>query len=116
MYVLDNARIHHYNGVIALISELNFSILSLPSYSTFLNIIENCFSKCKNTIGKMMINTRMNFLVILMSFHCITSDVLAEFFKKMLRYLPRCRNNEIIYFNKVIFYIFIILYITFLLI
>jgi transposase len=44
--VCDNVRIHHY-------SELNFEcfvLLYLPPYTHFLNPIENCFSKWKNSV------------------------------------------------------------------
>ncbi len=45
VFIMDNARIHHYSGVVELISELNLNVMYLPPYSPFLNPIENAFSK-----------------------------------------------------------------------
>ncbi|KAF7696428.1 hypothetical protein CDIK_1893, partial [Cucumispora dikerogammari] len=50
VYVLDNARIHHYRGLVEVLNSEGIVLKYLPPYSPMLNIIENCFSKWKNFV------------------------------------------------------------------
>ena len=50
IFVMDNARIHHYNGLRELQISNRREFLYLPAYSPFLNPIENVFSKWKNFV------------------------------------------------------------------
>ena len=52
IFFMDNTRIHYYSGVKEIIESQNLSILYLPTYSPFLNPIENCFSKWKNSVKR----------------------------------------------------------------
>ena len=45
IFILDNARIHHYNGLNKMIKNLNLNFFFLLTYSAFLNQIKNIFSK-----------------------------------------------------------------------
>ena len=44
IYILDNARIHHYRGLQKTINQFSLNICYLPQYFPFLNPIENIFS------------------------------------------------------------------------
>ncbi|KAF7692219.1 hypothetical protein CDIK_2440 [Cucumispora dikerogammari] len=50
IFILDNARIHYYTHLITSLDEMRIKLLFLPSYSPFLNPIENCFFKWKNFV------------------------------------------------------------------
>ena len=62
VFILDNARIHHYSRVAELKNELGIELLYLPPYSPFLNPIENCFSKWKNTVLRGQLGMKVNCL------------------------------------------------------
>ncbi|KRH95030.1 hypothetical protein M153_500003141 [Pseudoloma neurophilia] len=70
-------------------------ILFLPPYSPFLNIIENCFSKWKNQVKRSNSNTVQELLTAINTeLNCITQSDLQGYYRKMISYLPRCRNGE----------------------
>jgi transposase len=99
IFILDNARIHHYSGIADLVNLLNLNILYLPPYSPMCNIIENCFSKWKNFVVRSNPeNEGQLFRYINEGFNQISSDDCEGFFRKMLRSLEKCRNREI--FNE----------------
>jgi transposase len=50
--VLDNAKIHHGDDVLALTDRFNIRIEYLPPYSPDLNPIEEAFSKIKHFIRR----------------------------------------------------------------
>jgi transposase len=50
--VLDNARIHHNNEILALADRFGVQIEYLPPYSRNLNPIEEAFSKIKHFIRR----------------------------------------------------------------
>ncbi|KAF7694654.1 hypothetical protein CDIK_2066 [Cucumispora dikerogammari] len=50
IFILDNARIHHYTHIIISLDEMRIKSLFFLPYSPFLNLIENCFSKWKNFV------------------------------------------------------------------
>ncbi|KAF7702803.1 hypothetical protein CDIK_0346 [Cucumispora dikerogammari] len=45
VYVFDNARIHHYRGLVEVLNSEGIVLKYLSPYSPMLNIIKNCFSK-----------------------------------------------------------------------
>ena len=97
MLVLDNARIHHYSRVANLKNELGIELLYLPPYSPFLNPIENGFSKWKNSVLRGAARNESEFFELISSgFSCITSEDCDGWYRKMLGYVIRCSNNEVI--------------------
>ena len=50
MVVLDNAPIHHVDGVVDLIESTGALVIFLPPYSPDLNAIEEAFSKLKMSL------------------------------------------------------------------
>ena len=51
--ILDNASIHHVDGVVEMIGEVGALVYFLPPYSPDFAPIEECFSKVKNTMRAM---------------------------------------------------------------
>ena len=43
VFIMDNARIHHYCGLHEIIQRMGLRMVYLPPYSPFMNPIENCF-------------------------------------------------------------------------
>jgi len=95
IFIMDNAKIHHYRGLSETINRLQIQIEYLPPYSPFLNPIEKVFSVWKNKVNrgqardephlKIMINT---------TFTEITPDQCGAFFRNMLGYLRKCEMRE----------------------
>jgi transposase len=81
---LDNARIHHARSI-----DFNgFNQLFFPPYSPFLNPIENCFSKWKNSVRRSTSNNRNElFGNIENGFNSISSNDCIGYWNNMLRYL-----------------------------
>ncbi|ORD97256.1 hypothetical protein HERIO_871 [Hepatospora eriocheir] len=48
VFIMDNTRIHHYRGLMEDNELSQYTLKYLPSYSPFLNPIENVFSVWKN--------------------------------------------------------------------
>ena len=48
--VMDNASIHHVDGIVDMIQEVGAMVMFLPPYSPDFNPIEELFSKLKKTI------------------------------------------------------------------
>lgn len=98
VFILDNARIHHYKGLAEKIEELNIKLIYLPPYSPFLNPIENIFSVWKNTVNRGEPKNEIELRrLIFDGFNNITSSHCESFFTKMVSYLNRCNSREIIY-------------------
>jgi transposase len=58
LLVMDNVRFHHSAAVQDLVAASSHRISYLPPYSPFLNPIENCFSKWKNSVRRSKFKTR----------------------------------------------------------
>ena len=95
IFILDDARIHHYSGFKEFVLERDVKIKYLPPYSPFLNPIENVFSKWKNFVirGNASNESELN-LLIDGGFNSINSSDTTGYFRKMLRYISRCINRE----------------------
>ncbi|KAG0423398.1 Histone-lysine N-methyltransferase SETMAR, partial [Dictyocoela muelleri] len=88
IYIMDNARIHHYSGVKEKIEQLELRVLYLPPYSPFLNIIENVFSKWKNYVKRSAPKTEEElFSFINQGYSMITESDCNGFFRKMPGYM-----------------------------
>lgn len=96
-FILDNARIHHYNGLNNILSDLNIQLVFLAPYSPFLNPIENIFSIWKNlVIRKEAQNERELIEYINSCFEEITQEHCDGCYRKMLSYVQKSERNEII--------------------
>ena len=97
VFVMDNARIHHYHGLNGLKSVENRGWIYLPPYSPFLNPIENVFSKWKNFVLRSRAENESQLKDFIVSgFREITSDDCESFYRKMLNYLIRAERKEFI--------------------
>ncbi|KAF7670475.1 hypothetical protein CDIK_4599, partial [Cucumispora dikerogammari] len=95
IFIMNNARIHHYRGMRedAEISALRINYLS--PYSPFLNPIENVFSVWKNNVvrGNARSETRPR-APIFEKIGLITTDQCGAFYRKMLGYLNRAEAGK----------------------
>ncbi|ORD99133.1 hypothetical protein A0H76_1339 [Hepatospora eriocheir] len=97
VFILDNDRIHHYSGLSSMIESLNLNLQYLPAYSPFLNPIENCLLIWKNYVIRMeALNETQLKNFIDFSFNEVTLDNCDCFYRKMLRYINRSANSEVI--------------------
>ena len=60
IFILDNARIHHYRGLQETIEELNLKIIYLRPYSPFLNPRENFFLHGKTWYCEVALGLKLN--------------------------------------------------------
>jgi len=62
-FVMDNAKIHHSPGLAEWIESTHKHKLKfLPSFSPFLNPVEECFSKLKNYVKKHPLDDQENLI------------------------------------------------------
>lgn len=95
IFVMDNARIHHYKGLLQTIESENLEVLYLPPYSPFLNPIENAFSKWKNYVIRAGSRNESELKIqIETGFLTISQTDCDGYYRKMLRYVSRCLDNE----------------------
>ena len=95
VYVLDNARIHHYRGLVEVLNSEEIVLKYLPPYSPMLNIIENCFSKWKNFVVRSRVTSEDALRqVIISGMETITPADCDGFFRKMLRAVEKSRRRE----------------------
>lgn len=91
--IMDNARIHHYKNL----DFEGFRILYLPPYCPFLNPIENCFSKWKNSVIRISCTTEVQLKNRIESaFNEITTSDCNGYYQNMFKYLNMSSNREII--------------------
>lgn len=97
VFIMDNARIHHYRGLQEVISLEGLRIEYLPPYSPFLNPIENIFSVWKNLVIRRCCKNESELkLAISDCFAEIKNSHCDSFYRKMLGYLERSSKGEII--------------------
>ena len=95
IFIMDNARIHHYRGLNNDESISSFRIVYLPPYSQFLNPIENVFSVWKNSVIREAVVTEEQLRrTISRKFEGISAISCSSFYRKMLGYLNRCIGRE----------------------
>ncbi|KAG0438389.1 hypothetical protein DMUE_3120 [Dictyocoela muelleri] len=95
VFIMYNAKIHHYSEISSIISQLNSRILYLPPYSPFLNPIENVFSKWKNSVNRgepSNENQLKSFLTTCYDF--VTAEDCEGFYRKMLSYIPKAERED----------------------
>ena len=97
VFIMDNARIHHYRGLDA-DPEVNQMVKNfLPPYSPFLNPIENVFSVWKNLVIRGNAENKQQLRSLISSkLEEITHDHCEAFYRKMKGYVIRSGNGEII--------------------
>ena len=95
VFILDNARIHHYSGLRDVLVSEGIVLKYLPPYSPMLNIIENCFSKWKNHVLRSNATSEAMLRgLITAGMEIITADDCDGFFRKMLRAIEISRRRE----------------------
>ena len=95
VFILDNARIHHYKGLNETISELNLKLSYLPPYSPFLNRIEKIFSVWKNLVIRACARNEQKLKeIISLKFAVIGREHCDSFYRKMLRYIVKAERRE----------------------
>ncbi|TBU20507.1 DDE-like endonuclease [Hamiltosporidium tvaerminnensis] len=82
IFVMDNAKIHHYRGLNDDEEIVSYRIKYLPPYSHFLNPIENVFSPQLR-------------ILIYEKFNEITGEHCSSFYRKMLGYLQKAETIEL---------------------
>ncbi|KAF7686049.1 hypothetical protein CDIK_3202 [Cucumispora dikerogammari] len=88
IFILDNARIHHYTHLISSLDEMRIKLLLLPPYSPFLKPIENCFSKWKYFVIRSQAKNKAELkMYILEGFDCISQSDCDGYYRKMLEML-----------------------------
>ena len=72
-------------------------LLYLPPYSSFLNPIENMFSKCKNTFRKERVENEEKLIEIINNIErIVAAEDCAAYYRHMLSYLPTCIARKVI--------------------
>ncbi|KAF7692233.1 hypothetical protein CDIK_2425 [Cucumispora dikerogammari] len=85
VFILDNARIHHYSDLRDVLVSENIILKYLPPNFSMLNIIEKCFSKWKNYVLRANATSEaMLRELITAGMNIITADDCDSFFRKML--------------------------------
>ncbi|KAF7685601.1 hypothetical protein CDIK_3650 [Cucumispora dikerogammari] len=90
IFILDNARIHHYTHLISSLDEMRIKLLFLSPYSPFLNTIETGFFKWKNFVIRSQAKNETELkMYILEGFDCISQSDCDGYYRKMLGYVNR---------------------------
>ncbi|TBU10378.1 reverse transcriptase [Hamiltosporidium tvaerminnensis] len=98
IFVMDNARIHHYRGLNDDEEIASYRIKYLPPYSSFLNPIENVFSVRKNKVIRSGVRTEPQLrILICRKFNEITGEHCSSFYRKMLGYLQKAEVGQMIH-------------------
>ncbi|TBU03944.1 putative DDE-like endonuclease, partial [Hamiltosporidium magnivora] len=97
IFVMDNARIHHYRGLNDDEEIASYRIKYLPPYSPFLNPIENVFSVWKNKVIRGGARTEPQLRILIYEkFNEITGEHCSSFYRKMLGYLQKAEVGQMI--------------------
>lgn len=97
LFIMDNVRFHKTSEVLKTLSNRKISFEFLPPYSPFLNTIENMFSKWKDIVKRSSPQNESELMeIIAKSSSLLTSTDCEGYYRNMLRYIPRCINNELI--------------------
>ena len=101
VFILDNARIHHFSGVKELLANNDLKLLYLPPYSPFLNPIESSFSKWKNYVTRGNARNEEELMSLIANgFDSINLADCNGFYRKMLRYVNNHFLEKILKINK----------------
>ncbi|CAG8702315.1 4957_t:CDS:1 [Cetraspora pellucida] len=95
--VMNNIHFHKSDIVKEIVEDTTHQILYLLSYSPFLNLIENCFSKIKNSIAKNHLRDRKIILSRMNdAFNIVTNEDCEGWIRYTSSYFQYCLNSEII--------------------
>lgn len=92
--VMDNAAFHKTDLVRNFFKENSLAYLYLPPYSPMLNPIEECFSKVKNLIKKLLYDGRDLLVAVEEAFNAITSANCCAWFGHTKQFFPQCINEQ----------------------
>ncbi|KAF7685161.1 hypothetical protein CDIK_4090 [Cucumispora dikerogammari] len=97
IFIMDNARIHHYRGLRKDEEAASYRINYFPPYSPFLSPLENVFSVLKNSVVRCGVRTEAQLRTrVSEKFSEITSNNCEGIYRKMLAYLNRAAIGEVI--------------------
>ncbi|KAI5151466.1 hypothetical protein ENBRE01_2158 [Enteropsectra breve] len=97
VFVMDNVSFHKVRAIRMYAQDHEFDFLFLPSYSPFLNPIENMFSKWKQAVRVCNSQNEEELMHIIENVaHYFTTEDCASFYRHMFTYIPRCLRDEII--------------------
>jgi len=97
MFIMDNVAFHKSHLVAEKITASGHTIHFLPSYSPFLNPIENMFSEVKQRVRVARPhNEEQLFTSFDSSFNAVVSNSCENYYRHMLSFIPKCLNREII--------------------
>lgn len=98
IFILDNARIHHYRGLMDLTSQNGIKLQFLPPYSPFLNPIENVFSIWKNQVIRSQCSNEEDLIKeINDSFENFDNRICENLYRRMRKYIAFSRERKIIF-------------------
>jgi transposase len=84
--VMDNARIHHNEDLVAAVEDIGCRILYLPPYSPDLNPIETAFSALKSWLKRYrdLVNHFDPIYLILVALAQITLEIAKKYFEESI--------------------------------
>ena len=84
--VMDNARIHHNEDLVAAVEDIGCKILYLPPYSPDLNPIETAFSALKSWLKRYrdLVNHFDPIYLILVALAQTTPEIAEKYFKESI--------------------------------
>ncbi|KAI5151711.1 hypothetical protein ENBRE01_2329 [Enteropsectra breve] len=94
---MDNVPFHKCRNIRDLITVSGHRFVLLPPYSPFLNPIENMFAQWKDYVKRLRSNSNEELLSnIQVGFLQISGTNCANYYRRMLSFLNKALNNEII--------------------
>jgi len=93
--LMDNVLFHKHHMIKTKFEQSNHVLLFLPSYSPFLNPIENMFARWKLLIRESKPTSEHHIFELIES--CsreIFTENYSGFFRNVFTFLPKCLNNE----------------------
>ncbi|TBU08120.1 putative DDE-like endonuclease [Hamiltosporidium magnivora] len=97
IFVMDNARIHHYRGLNDDEEIASYRLKYLPPFSPFLNPIKNVFSVWKNKVIRGGARTEPQLRILICEkINEITGEHCSSFYRKMLGYLQKAEVGQVI--------------------
>uniref|UniRef100_A0A158P4D1 Tc1-like transposase DDE domain-containing protein n=1 Tax=Tetranychus urticae TaxID=32264 RepID=A0A158P4D1_TETUR len=93
--IMDNVPFHHATPVNELFATESHQLLFLPPYSPFLNPIENLFNQLKHWVKKFRPSSADDvFRGVELASDIITANDCQKYFDHMMKYIPKCVQEE----------------------
>lgn len=92
--IMDNASFHKKDLVLDWFKNNSLRYLFLPPYSPMLNPIEECFSKVKNEIKKLLYDGRDLLVAVEEAFRSVTEENCRGWFGHIKQFFPQCINEQ----------------------